>query len=389
MTTAQTNSNTGLSKGRLVSSLQSKLNGGREPVREVVVDYDTSNLIIIPQMRTAFDEDALTQLGQQMSFFQLHPITVRRCSEWQFKEHLRIANNLFPEHNLRPSNYKDKRNSDGTFDVLVAGERRVRAWQTRPDWDKRLFANVCTNISAACAFFLQQVENTAKIPEREEEARMVGRLYKLMKDKGHTPTKVELAMLINRSPSYTSNLIRFYGLPDFILEYYDYGALNYSTAIEFGRLENLYSEEKIISEIKHVFATKMKTDRARKYIGSLIEAKANPGMFGDAIDLQAERMRGQRKKRTVQVELIAAMQRDRKYIDTLNKLLKAGKIAFKDNVDAPFASGSPVNQVQYLAIDLHNLIPSIKALMSSSASEKLEKNEQKALQEIITLVDAA
>lgn len=373
------------SRATLVSTLQIKLNNGNLPQRKVFENYDTKDLIVLPQMRQSFEEEGLESLATQLAFVQLHPLTIRRCSEREFKKHLALANLLFPNFCFKLNYYKNKKRNDGTYDVLIAGERRFRASEKIQNWNRKLFAAVYTNLTSECSFFLQQVENTAKIPEREEESYMVGRLYRILHDKKHLPTHVELASLINRSPAYTGDLIRFHGLPEYIKDYYNQGGLNYSMAIQFGRLEKVYEKERIEREIIHAIISRMDTTKVRRYVQSLLEEKSNPGLFGSDFELEMQNLMLKKRKETVAQQILHTIANNRRYIEVLDRLLKNNLISLDPQDGKPYANGSPQSQLLNFVKDFHIIIPQVRALFSSPKFEKLEAGDQSVIEQIVPL----
>jgi hypothetical protein len=373
------------SRAEIVGSLQLKLNQNKIPKRllDEGVEYDTSKLIVLAQMRKLFEQEELQIFGRQLKFLQLHPVTIRRCTETEFRDHLKLARKLFPYAVIpRFASFKDKQREDGTYDVLIAGERRLRGLRTTPDWDGKICAFVYTRLTSHMAFFLQQAENTAKIPEREEEADMVGRLYHLAKEKEHKVTLAELSILINRSPSYTSDLVRFSGLPDYIQWFFEKKLLSYSNCIQVGRLEGIFKQERIKNEILHIISSRMNTENTRKYIQKLLEEVSTPNLFGDDFQAELEKAFSNTRRKVVGQQLAGVVSRDRKYVEVVARLLSLNLIG----KGKAYSEESPRRQLGLFANDLLQMVPVIKELYNDSLEfEKLDDSAKTAIREVIAI----
>ncbi len=355
-------------RSSIISSLQIKLNRGLKLRETVVKKYNTSKLIVLPQMRRTFDPEELKLFATQLFFFQMHPITVRRCTEKELRDHLRLTRKLFP-YAIVPTipQLESKKRKDGTYDVLVAGERRLRAFQTDPNWDRKLSANVVTGITSHTSFFLQQVENTAKIPDREDESDMIGRLYYLMKENEYGITRNELAVLINRTPAYTADLVRFSGLPAYIRWFFEKKLLNYSICIQVGSLQSIFDEKRITNEILHIISSRMNTEKAQKYIQARLEEVHSPNLFGDDFAADLDKVYSNMRRKVVGDQLTSIVAKDREYLKVVGRIIEMGLLG----KGKPYSEQSPKRQFGLLTEDIVRLLPTIQELYNPQEFEEL------------------
>lgn len=137
---------------------------------------------------------------------------------------------------------------DGSIRILNYGHRRCRAvraacephgyWPTRAD----VKTEIDTNPTFEEFIGAQYRENEHQRPSIVDEANNIRRLHEFYASKngGDYLTQAELARRCGYNENKVRDALRFTELPPEVLAFYEYGLVNYSTAVEAWRLIDIY-----------------------------------------------------------------------------------------------------------------------------------------------------
>ena len=259
---------------------------------------DWVNFVTLPQMRKEFDMVGIRELAYDLAINgMVNPQIVALFPEKEFWEYVDYVCAVWK----RPLTLKErlaiekKKQSDG-YQVIVAGERRLRAFNVLWNegchlcqqegvvtkgscWKKHFGSRVITarvpqTKDARVLLSTQLAENVHYRPSTHEEAEAIAMFTVFLKAENKNISNAEIAKRIGRSADMVSRSLAFYSLPESIRALVRDKIIKYGTAIELGRLKDKaqYLEMDLLREANIAVTHKQytKVEEFHKYVNGLI-----------------------------------------------------------------------------------------------------------------------
>ncbi|MBI4709283.1 MAG: hypothetical protein HY764_03720 [Candidatus Portnoybacteria bacterium] len=341
---------------------------------------------VLPQPRRTFEDIEELALDVAKKGL-LNPITVAAFNSATCSEFLKIINVLWDANyrleDLRPV----KLNGEKVFYILLAGERRFRAfnmlWEMgciecqekyghEPEGkclkrhfdDKNIEVRLCDNIPPLNALYLQLSENTHVRVPAHEEAKAYSQLFKLVKQADPNVSVAWFARQVGRSASTIRNALNFCELPSSIQTATEKGKVPYGIALE---LSLLYGKGVKGDELKWWLMRGIVENKSipnfrkivRDYLETITSGQSSLlDFFSDEEKRQARRMH---IKQAVATEIIKSLWAFIGYWSKVFRLFEEGRLGKEDS---PLSERSPARlfrrQVELMELQI---LPHIQSFL--------------------------
>jgi len=337
-----------------------------------VGEVDARSLIIFPQPRRVFDGiEELRDSILENEMFSL-PI-VAALSKLAFGEYTAVINELWCT-DFDPGSFKPFK--DGKYYVLIAGERRTRAHcllakEWKVPWE--YLVHLREDIPALAALFIQFAENTHRRVPPDQEAYSYNQFFRVLKKRHPETTLAKFARMVGRSSEAIRNALRFCELPEKVRIMVEEKHLHYSVAVELWRLEQAeIPDEEIERWAFRAVIEKRKADEFHKMISDylFVRGQGQVSLFGIMSENQREALHRQHRRRTVEGKLVPIHTEQKRYFETVARLISEGLLGEKDS---PYASGSPAKRLKALVQTVRTLLPHLEAITSSRQHVEAEQ----------------
>lgn len=340
------------------------------PVGEV----DVRSLIIFPQPRKVFDEiDSLKESIIENGVFSI-PI-VALLGKKSFEEYIAVINELWGT-NFEAKSFSPLR--DGKYHVLIAGERRTRAWRALAEEGKVAFtylAHIKKDIPVLSALFIQSAENTQRRIPPDQEAYSYNEFYRVLKKIHPGTTLAKFARSVGRSSEVIRNALRFCELPGKVRVMVGENRLHYSVAVELWRLQQAKVPEVEIERwMFRAIIEKRKGEEFRKMISDYIfvREQGQISLFDTMSEEQQRALHQKHRRRVVEERLVPIHSEQKRYFEMVTRLLSEGLLGEEDS---PYSSGSPARRLKALITTIKNLQPHLDALVGPGRQLEIEMEE--------------
>lgn len=312
------------------------------PRRPSVSRVDLGTLIVLRQPRKSFDgieelaEDIYLKGGMLML-----PI-VASFGEQRFVEYLETVNHVYGTEYAIVDHHTN-RASDGRFQVLLAGERRTRAYRLLIEEGRAeswYWADVRRSIEPRAALEIQLAENTHRQVPPHEEADAIDRLFRYERT-CHGTTLTLFAKRIGRSSSWVRNALRYIELPEQVQVLVRQGYLPYGGAVQIARLRRVQSDdETLLNWATSCLAARLSVAELRARVDRYLLEKEEGqtsllSLFEGERDHIGARLA---RRKTVEGHVVRIHWQNEAYLRLVLDLLERGLLLREDS---PYASGSP------------------------------------------------
>lgn len=319
---------------------------------------DPLHLYVFEQPRRTFDE--IGSFANGLAVRQINPILVARFTSRKAFARYVLALNRMWKRRYQPSRMAPNDRADGkpVFQVLISGERRVRAFRhlatvgcdvcRESENGSTCFerhyphglvrAQFRVDIDPMEVFYLQNIENTHRLPPEHESARAYQRLYLLVRSIDPNYPLATFAHGMGRTPETMRRAFRFIGLPEKMQEHVAAGDLGYGIACEIARLQPFVNEPELFEVEVAVIASRTRLPDFRASVTRRIIALASGQgelLGGDVETARLERLAARRLTvhRAYGRELDAGIA----YMVRILRLTLHGELG---GVNSPYANGS-------------------------------------------------
>jgi len=304
-----------------------------------ICEIETATLNVLEQPRRTFkDIESLAESIKEIS--QMHPVIVIRLSEEECKKHLGEVNDLWESS----FDIKELRaRSDGSYDILLAGERRFRAVSL--NGSKTITASLWKGVLSIPAFKAQFQENIHSSVPPAEEAYAHKQFFLYLKRNGNPNLSVaEFARkYAGRSASTVHESLRFCELPDKVRALIEETVIPYGYGYGLFRLQNEGLDENALMAfaadglIRRLTVLKFEA-RVSEFIEVKKSGQTNLFEFSEE-DFKKER------RMVVEKNTVEYLWANEAYLKRLIALVESGKLG---EGDSPYSSGSPRRRLSAL-----------------------------------------
>lgn len=323
---------------------------------------------VMNQVRQTFDPDEQRELAENISQFNLlQPLSLAIFDEDHMIKHLKLVNKAW---GTRFSLSRFKKQVDGTYAVLIAGERRLRSikeiilnatniYSQQFFKDRQVAVVFHYNIPSLTFISIQVSENIHRRPPAHEEAAYFEKYYRALKVlRGKKFSVAEFAREIGRSAQSVGQAIKFCYLPTTVRKFVEQGMLSYTIACELIRLQangvgNQSLKQWAIDSIVYKYTTK----NFQKAVSNFLLRQASNGLFDDFSKASELAQYKENRKRALNIHVRLSLADALKYLFNIRSLEEKGLIG-KDS--SPFGSTGAYKGVGKLVETLKTLIPYIK-----------------------------
>jgi ParB-like chromosome segregation protein Spo0J len=357
------------------------------PARQEMLHYvdahiPLDDINILPQPRKTFED--IDTLAQDLAVHdQLNPLYIAEFTPQQAQAYVDVINQMWKtEHKLDELRYIN--NKIGRYYILIAGERRYRAFKTldadgcfncqdnygrgpcitRHFPDKKVKASLMVGVDPLEAIGIQAAENIHTPVPPEQEAVFYDAYFRVRKMTDETYTVSRFARDVGRGEGKITSAIKFCRLPEEIQNYVKDKVISYGHAIELQRARETLGLDAAGLDfwtIK-VIVNRLRVPELREIVSREIEAQqSNQTLLGLFTQAQEEDMRKSYFKRTVAKESINKIWGFIDYFQTVLNLFENGKLGKKDS---PFSERSPLRVFKALIKIEKRLISHLDGLLS-------------------------
>lgn len=267
-------------------------------LKYVEQQLDWANFVTLPQMRKEFDINGIRELAYDLAINgMVNPQIVALFPEKDFWEYVDYVCAVWKRPLTRGERtaIEKKRQPDG-YQVIVAGERRLRAFQllwnegchkcqeegsvskgscwTKHFGSRVIVARVPQTKDARVLLSTQLAENVHYRPSTHEEAEAIAMFTVFLKAENKNISNAEIAKRIGRSADMVSRSLSFYSLPESIRRLVHDRVIKYGIALELARLKDKakYEEMDLLREANIAVTHKQyaKVEEFHKYVNGLI-----------------------------------------------------------------------------------------------------------------------
>lgn len=259
---------------------------------------DWSHFVTLPQMRKEFDITGIRELAYDLAINgMVNPQIVALFPEKEFWEYVDYVCAVWKRPlTLSERAIIEKKKQPNGYQVIVAGERRLRAFNVLWNegchqcqeagpvtpgscWKKHFGSRIITarvpqTQDARVLLSTQLAENVHYRPSTHEEAEAIAMFTVFLKAENKNISNAEIAKRIGRSADMVSRSLAFYSLPESIRILVRDKIIKYGIAIELGRLKDKagYLEMDLLREANIAVTHKQyaKVEEFHKYVSGLI-----------------------------------------------------------------------------------------------------------------------
>lgn len=335
----------------------------KDSARERVAKIAFHQINVLPQPRKTFEQIPELALNIAENGL-LNPPIVARFDQVGAREYLGVISRIW-ETDLQVNNLTSV---SAKYDILIAGERRLRALQLL--WDQgcevcqdkygqeprgtcfkrhlrsdKIGVSLWQNISPFRALFFQFSENIYQAPPPAEEAEAYQRLFRLVRQIDPGFPVARFARCVGKSPNTISNALAFCQLPDVIQEVAKkspkQGGVAYGITLQLTRLQKQgASETSLTWWMTRAMVGGYKVEKFKKLIDGYLKEQASgqASLFGI---MTAEQEKAAKKafiRKTVEKHIIREIWSYMAYFKRVLGLFEHRQLGFEDS---PFSVKSP------------------------------------------------
>jgi len=333
---------------------------------------DIRSLIIFPQPRKVFDEiESLKEGIEENQLFSVPVVAL--LDKGAFGEYIATINELWGTA-FSANNFKTL--GDGKYHVLIAGERRTRAWRALAEDGKASWsymAHIRRDIPVFSALFIQFAENTHRRVPPEQEAYSYNEFFRVLKKRHPETTIAKFARSVGRSSEVIRNALRFCELPESVRNMVEKKHLHYSIAVELWRLQqNAVPEEEIKRWMFRAVVEKKTAEDFRKMISDYIfvRGQGQISLLDVMTGEQEELLHKRHRRKVVEGRLVPIHTEQKRYFERVTSLISEGLLG---EDDSPYSPGSPARRLRALVKTIKDLLPHLDALASSRQRPEMEE----------------
>lgn len=351
------------------------------------------------QPRATFEE--IPELAQDFAINgNLNPPTVARLTKKQAIQYIELVNRRWSINHSFKELVVTKENGSKIVYILLAGERRFRAFQHLmtvgcfncveefgegpcykrhfPDrcnnGEQRIEVRLAVNTTPLRAAFLQMSENIHQRVPAVEDAKSVHNLLMVIRKEVPDYPLARFARDVGRSESHIRNAVRFCDLPESVQEHVSLGSLPFGMALEISRFQKEANadEEELLFWAVRAMVERRTVPEFQKLIDAHIETRTSGQQsFNDIFTSAQEReMRKLAIRKVVAKEVILSLWGSIAYVKKVNRLLLEGLLAKKDS---PYSHKSPVKVIRSLVDILEEAIPNLIQIMPKKEIARTRK----------------
>lgn len=370
------------------------------------IPLDALNVLVQPrQTFTGIPELALDIAQKGI----LNPPTVALFGRQNADRYLVTLNKLWGTRyclrDLKPVSTDD---GEESFYVLLAGERRIRAFRNlwemgceeclirfgsevsgacfiRHFGSDEIEVRICHNIPPLNALFLQFSENTHERVPAYEEAKAYAQLYKLLKRARRNLSVYWFAKQVGRSPETIRNALRFCELPFSIQEAVERGEIRYGIAIELARLqENGLGKKELIYWMLIAQTEDLKVPEFRGKVDQYLanQAAGQMSLLDEMVGSQREQWERLNFRQVVEPRMVLGLWTLIHYFTRLEQLFADGALGLPDS---PFSAKSPLRVLRAVLEKGRKLEPHLHRLLSKGKFGTYQKTIEN-LEELTSLL---
>lgn len=335
----------------------------KDSARERVAKIDFHQINVLPQPRKTFEQISELALNIAENGL-LNPPIVARFDWIRAIEYLGVINQIW-ETDFNVSNLISVSEK---YDILIAGERRLRA--LRLLWDQgceicqdkhgqepkgicfkrhlrneKIGVSLWQNISPFRALFFQFSENIYQPPPPAEEAEAYQRLFKLVRQIDPGFPIARFARCVGKSSNTISNALAFCELPDVIQEVakkpVKQGGIAYGITLQLTRLQKQNaSKENLLWWMTRAMVGSYKVEKFKKLVDAYLTEKAS-GQVSLFKIMTAEQEKVAKKafiRKTVEKNTVQEIWSYIFYFKRVLELFEHRQLGFEDS---PFSVKSP------------------------------------------------
>ena len=333
---------------------------------------DIRSLIIFPQPREIFDEiESLKEGIEENQLFSV-PIVALLGRE-AFGEYIVTINELWGTA-FKVGDFSPLK--DGKYHVLIADERRTRAWRALAEEGKASWsyiAHIRKDIAVIAALNIQFAENTHRRVSPDRKAYSYNEFFRVLKKRHPEITLAKFARALGRSSEAVRSALRFCELPESVRTMVEKKHLRYSIAVELWRLQqNKVSEEEIKRWMFRAVIEKRTGEEFRKMISDylFVRGQGQTSLLEAMSSEQEELLHKRHRRKVVEGNLVPIHSEQRRYFEKVESLISEGLLG---NDDSPYSSGSPARRLKSLVETIRKLLPHLDALASSKRRPEMEE----------------
>lgn len=354
-----------------------------------------SNVNLLPQPRKTFNN--IEELSENIAKNGLlNPPIIARFNPQEAQDYLNIINEIW---GTTISFAFLRSNQDNKYEILIAGERRLRAlkglWKNgcegcrneyglelpgtcfnRHFSDSLIGVSLWEHISPSQALFFQFSENIHKPVPAAEEAEAYQRLYLLIKKVDPKFSKISFAKSVGRSVHTLNNALKFCDLPDLIQRCAkkpaNQGGIPYGIAMQLSRLQRSgESDESLLWWMTRSIISGCKIQKFKKTVDTFLMEKSSGQKDFLSLIMTKEQEEAQKKefiKKTVAKNTVKEIWAYIAYFKRVLKLFENGQLGMENSA---FSSKSP-SKVYKELVDLMDkqLFVHMKRVMKRKDSEE-------------------
>ena len=338
---------------------------------------------VLSQPRQTFED--IDVLAQDIAIHNvLNPLNVVELNKAQSQKYLNAINSIW-ETDYKIDDLTPNHNGDETYYILVAGERRLRAFRyiaqhyeefenefaRRLGQERRVEVRIMRNFESWEAIEVQASENTHMRVPPDDEAMFYDRLFAARKSKDPELTIAKFARRVGRSADAISTALRFAKLPKDIRKYVKQGDITYGAAVEIQRLrEGLNLPDEDLTYWVARASVHKRVDDFRKIVSATIaERGSDQTVLGIFTDAQEEDMMRARIRQTAAREFVHGAWGHIRYMDKTRRLLEEGRLRKKDS---QYSLRSPLRIFEQHLRQLELIMPFLAELQSEAERKRAQ-----------------